>query len=81
MCPGSPSTQGWCGMPGKAHPGVMGGFSHLPFCPASSPGHIGGARPCSFPSITTRLCAAGGCCEGQQPHVDRCSDALGVGFG
>lgn len=49
MCPGSPSTQGWCGMPGKARPGVMGGFSHLPFCPASSLGHIGGAPALLLP--------------------------------
>lgn len=31
MCPGSPSTQGWCGMPGEARPGVMGAFPTSPF--------------------------------------------------
>lgn len=81
MCPGSPSTQGWCGMPGEARPGVMGAFPTSPFVLHHPRATSGGAQPCSFPSIATRLCAAGGCCKGQQPHVDRCRDAPGVGFG
>lgn len=76
-----PARRAGVGCQGKPVLGSWGAFPTSPFVLCHPRATSGGPRPCSFPSITTRLRAAGGCCEGQQPHVDRCRDAPGVGFG